>query len=100
MVVVEINDKHYILVCIYGYNNKAVNVNFYANLSRLINEWKTTYSSDKVILGGDYNIAPDSWLDRKPHRYSQPVYTDTIQELCTTTNTIDYWRSSNPTSVQ
>ena len=51
------------------------------------------HTSDKVILGGDHNIAPDSWLDRKPHRYSQPVYNDTIMNLCTTTHTIDYWRT-------
>lgn len=59
MVAVEINDKRYILICIYGYNNKAVNVNLYAKLSQLINELKTEYSLDKVILGGDHNIAPD-----------------------------------------
>lgn len=100
MVVVEINDKHYILICIYGYNNKAANINLYAKLSQLINEWKTTYCSDKVILGGDHNIAPDSWLDRIPHRYSQPVYDDTILNLCTTTCITDYWRTLNPTSVQ
>lgn len=64
MMVVEINDKRYILICIYGYNNKAVHVNLYAQLSQLINEWKTASSSDKVTLGGDHNTAPDSWSDR------------------------------------
>ena len=93
-------NERYILICIYGYNNQAVNVNLYAKLSQLINEWKTAYSSDKVILGGDHNIAPDSWLDRIPHRYSQPVYNDTITNLGTITNIIDCWRTSNPTSVQ
>ncbi len=100
MVVVEMNDKRYILICVYGYNNKATNVNFYAKISQLINEWKITFTSDKVILGGDHNIAPDSWLDRIPHRNSQPVYSDTILTLCTTTHVIDYWRTLNPTSVQ
>ncbi len=100
MVIVEINDKQYILVCVYRYNNKATNVNFFAKLSQLINEWKTTYTSDKVILGGDHNVAPDSWLDRIPHRNFQPIYSDAILNLCTTTNLIDCWRTLNPTSTQ
>lgn len=100
MVVVEMNDKRYILICIYGYNNKAVNANLYAKLSQFLNEWKITYSSHKVIMGGHLNIAPDSWLDRIPHRYSQSIYSDTILNLCTSTHIINYWRSSNPRSVQ
>lgn len=100
MVVVETNDKRYILICVYGFNNQAINVKLYEKLSQLIIEWKTTYDSDKVILGGDHNIAPDSWLDRIPHRNSQPVYSDTILSLFTTTYIIDYWRALNPTSVQ
>lgn len=54
MVVVETNDKRYILICIYGFNNQALNVKLYAKLSQLIIEWKTTYDSDKVIMGGDH----------------------------------------------
>lgn len=46
MLVVEMDDKRYILICIYGSNNKAVNANLYA---------KRTYSSDKVIMGRDLN---------------------------------------------
>lgn len=48
-------------------------------------------------MGGDHNTAR---LDGVPHRNSQPVYSDTVLSLCTTTHIIDYWRTSNPTSVQ
>lgn len=48
MVVMETNDKCYILICVYGFNSQVINVNFYAKLSQLINEWKITSNSDKV----------------------------------------------------
>lgn len=37
-------------------------------LGLLINDQKTTYVTEKVIMGGDFNIAPDSWLDRICHK--------------------------------
>lgn len=80
------------MTCVYGYNNQEINANFYAILSQQINEWKITYNTDKVILGGNHNIAPDSWLDQIPHRNSQPIYNDTILSLRTKTHLIDYWK--------
>lgn len=47
-------------------------------LGLLINEWKISYDSGKVIVGGDYKIAPDSWLDRTPRRGQQPEYIDIL----------------------
>lgn len=99
MVAVEINDICYILLCIYGYNNKVANREMLEKLGNLVNEWKVIYKSDNVIIGGDFNIAPDSWLDRKPQRSSHSVYNDIILNLCTLTNVVDYWRVSNPNSI-
>ena len=56
----------------------------------LINEWKTKFMTEKVILGGDFNIAPNSWMDRIPHGGPQPQFDDALSNLCSITNTVDY----------
>ncbi len=40
MIAVEIHDKCYILLCIYGYNNKVANRELFEKLGKLVNEWK------------------------------------------------------------
>lgn len=99
MMVLEIYDQKYVSLCIYGYNIRTNNRAMMTKLDRLINNWKITYMTEKVIIGGDFNIAPHSWLDRRPQRGQQPEYDDIIKNLCTSTHTVDYWRMSNPTSV-
>uniref|UniRef100_A0A3Q2QH20 exodeoxyribonuclease III n=1 Tax=Fundulus heteroclitus TaxID=8078 RepID=A0A3Q2QH20_FUNHE len=86
IMVIEMHDQKYILLCVYGYNNKTIN--------------RFTFMTEKVVMGGDFNIAPDSWLDHKPHRGQQPEYDDILTNLCTSTHTVDYWRISNPTTVK
>ncbi len=58
------------------------------------------YNAENVIMGGDFNIVPDPWLDRRPQRASHSVYNDTILNFCKTVNVVDYWRVSNPNSIQ
>lgn len=36
---------------------------FFSPLSKLMEEWKVSYNTDKIIMGGDFNLAPDLWLD-------------------------------------
>lgn len=100
IMVVEMQDQRYILLCVYGYNNRINNRVMMASLGSCINNWKITFMTEKVIIGGDFNIAPDSWLDRKPHRGQHPEYDDILTNLCMSTHTVDYWRISNPTSVK
>lgn len=90
MVVVEIHDQRLILKCVYGYNNHTNNRAMMDRLGILVNEWKTKFVTEKVTLGGDLNEAPNSWMDRIPHRSSQPEYDETLSNLCATTNTVDY----------
>lgn len=97
--VVEMYDQRYILLCVYDYNNRTNGV-MMERLGILINSWIVTFMTEKVIIGGDFNIAPDSWLDHKPHRGQQPEYDDILTNLCMSTRTVDYWRIVNPTSVK
>uniref|UniRef100_A0A3B3ST53 exodeoxyribonuclease III n=1 Tax=Paramormyrops kingsleyae TaxID=1676925 RepID=A0A3B3ST53_9TELE len=63
---------------------------------KLIVHWSNTYGSTQVITGGDFNLAPNSWLDRQPQRGKQPEYDSIICDFCTATNMMDYWRMTNP----
>ena len=40
-----------------GYNKKAQNKNFFSSLSKLLEEWKVSYTTDKIIIGGEFNLA-------------------------------------------
>ena len=100
MIVVDANEKRYIVLCIYGYNNKVDNKELLDKLGDMVNEWKISYNCDKVVMGGDVNLAPCSWADRMPHRNAQPKYDDTFLNLCSKTNVIDYWRMVNPACSQ
>lgn len=99
IVVVEMHHQRYILRCVNGYN-RTNNKVMMASLGSLINNWKITYMTEKVVMGGDFNIAPDSWLDWKPQRGQRPEYDDISTYLCMSTHTVDYWRISNPTYVK
>lgn len=56
--------------------------------------------TDNIITGGDFNIAPNSWLDRKPPKGSQPDYNDIITNFCLSNNLGDYWRITNPGKIE
>lgn len=63
MLAVEIHEQRFILTCVYGFNqtkNRALGI--------LINEWKIKFATEEVIIGGDFNIAPNSWMERIPHK--------------------------------
>lgn len=71
-----------------------------SKLSQNIEEWKIAYGTDNIITGGDFNIAPNSWLDRKPPKGSQPDYNDIINNFCLSNNLGDYWRLTNPQKME
>lgn len=99
-VIVEIDGNKIILVCVYGYNNKAMNSKFFADLGVMIKQWKIKYSTDQVILGGDFNVTPDDLIDRLPSRGQHRICNDTFVNLISDTNLTDCWRIRNPNTRQ
>lgn len=91
MVAIEFNDVNYILLCVYGYNQKTQNKKLFSSLSRLIEEWKVTYTTDKIIMGGDFNLAPDLWLNRLPSRRQCHFYEEILVEFISQLSLTDYW---------
>ena len=51
-------------------------------------------------LGGDFNLVPDLWLDRLPSTRQCHAFDETMLELMTKANLVDYWRMKNPTRKQ
>lgn len=100
MVVLEIFDCKSILINVYGYNNRSLNRNLLSKISQLIGEWKLLHGTDNILMGGDFNIAPNSWLDRKPPKGLQPEYNDIINTFSVSNNLVDYWRMTNPDTVK
>ncbi len=92
---VEIDGVKFILVCVYGYNSRALNKLFFADLCVKINQWKMTYSTDEVIIGGDFNLVPDNSVDRLPSRGHHHTFDDIFNNLVSNTNLIDCWRLKN-----
>jgi len=48
--------------------------------------------SVSVIIGGDFN--------RKPPKGIQPEYNDMLNNFCLSNNLVDYWRMTNPKTMQ
>lgn len=100
MVVTDVNGTNYILVCVYGYNRKIKNNNFLSILCQKLEEWKLLYMTDKIIIGGDFNVVPDEWLDRLPLRGHCHNFNDSIIHLASKLNLTDVWRINNPSKSQ
>lgn len=66
IVVVIMGDSLFILINVYGYNNHSQNRIVFEDLSYKILDLKDKYPSATVIVGGDFNEAPDLCLDRFP----------------------------------
>uniref|UniRef100_A0A3B1J8J0 Reverse transcriptase domain-containing protein n=1 Tax=Astyanax mexicanus TaxID=7994 RepID=A0A3B1J8J0_ASTMX len=85
-----------IIVNVYGFGNDSLNRNLLDELSQVILEYKTRYLTDHVILGGDWNITPNEWLDRWPPRLGRQQYNTMLNIFMTDNNLTDVWRVLNP----
>ncbi len=51
-------------------------------------------------MGGDFNMAPDEWLDRYPSYYKNYCYNQLLKEFMNVNSLIDVWRQKNPLKKQ
>lgn len=65
-------DNTFFIVCnLYNYNNNALAKTMCMQLCKILEALKLKYKEAQLILGGDYNDAPDDLLDRLPIRTVQ-----------------------------
>lgn len=100
MVNIEHNDSNYILVNIYGFSNCARNKRLLSDLGAMIDNWMNVYSTDKIIVAGDFNFVPDEWQDRVPTLLTTHSFNPLISDFSKSLNLINIWHKLNPEKKQ
>lgn len=91
--VLSIEHSFIILGNIYGYNNLHQNKGLLSEINNCIKELRLAYPTDNVILGGDFNMVCDEWLDRCPTKFENHHYNPHLTNFCNNHNLLDPWRS-------
>uniref|UniRef100_A0A3B4F0I0 Endonuclease/exonuclease/phosphatase domain-containing protein n=1 Tax=Pundamilia nyererei TaxID=303518 RepID=A0A3B4F0I0_9CICH len=67
--------------------------NAYANH---LKELSHKYSTNNLILGGDFNMVYDKWLDRSHSKFQSHHISSFLHNFCLELSLIDPWRLANP----
>lgn len=62
VVVLKLEDSIFILMKVYGYNNALISFDYYLWCNHRL-EGYIQYNTDFIVMGGDFNLTPDEWLD-------------------------------------
>ncbi len=65
---------------------------FFSDLTSKLTALKVKYPSSSLIMGGDFNEAPDSCYDRFPPRYGNITSNKIINDLCSNLSLVDVYR--------
>ncbi len=57
---------------------------------------KRVYPTDNIVVGGDFNIAPDETHDRHPPKSITSQLNPLVSHFCSSLKLIDVWRYLNP----
>lgn len=71
-----------------------------SNITDALTQFKSKFHTNLVLIGGDFNIAPDEWLDRSPSCYTSHHFNIIIQEFCHLNSLTDIWRVKHPNASQ
>lgn len=77
---------------VYGFNNHTQHICFFQDLSSKILDLKGEYPSAAVIVGGDFNEAPDPCLDRFPPKRESCSYITILNDFCSNLSLLDAYR--------
>lgn len=98
--VLQLDDSILILGNIYGHCNKLQNRNLLSKIQETVLQFKRKYVSENVILGGDWNMVKDDWIDRLPSKYNSTHLNSMLSDWCESLNLTDIWRQRNPCKRQ
>lgn len=90
--IVQSREAVFILCNIYGFNNSKSNEALFQTLSNKLASLKLKFPSAAVIMGGDFNEAPDLHLDRFPPRLNVNNFNLLINDLCSSLDLLDAYR--------
>lgn len=100
IVICKLDNTMFCLCNLYGHNNTVLSKNMFTQLSLKIKELQIKYNDPLLILGGDYNDAPDDNLDRIPPRLSHSTRFKSTAFFSNQLSVIDAWRFLNPISKE
>lgn len=83
-----------------GINSKTLNKQFYMHLTKLIAAWNICESTDRVILGGYFNLTPNEYEDHLLSRGCQHTFNETLLHLTSNVGLSDCWCLRNPGARQ
>ena len=64
IILVEIDDSQFVIINVYGFNNKQSNKALFFTIEGKINQLLLTFRTAKVLWGGDFNTVLDDSKDR------------------------------------
>ncbi len=71
--VTDVNSTFIIIANIYGFNSRSENTTFFDYVESRLLYWLNKFPNSLIIIGGDFNIAIDSALDKWPP--GRPLFT-------------------------
>ncbi len=66
----------------------------------MIEDLKSIYPTEYILVGGDFNMTPDDWKDRYLSRYDTHHFNNTVMDFCNKLMLEDIWRVKNPEVLQ
>lgn len=82
LLVIKCGDNIFILVNVYGFNARNSNTTLLNSLSNKIIQEMNKFPSASVIVGSDFNEAPNLCTDRFPARVNQDNFNPVIYDFC------------------
>ena len=90
-----VQGSNFLLVNIYAPNKVQEQCLFFDNLNNIIENFVVD-NEQKIVIGGDFNIALDSHLDCSGGNPFKKDSVKCIQDLCLDYDLVDIWRIRNP----
>lgn len=96
ILVLKLDNSFFIVCNLYNYNNTAQAKIMFLQLCLKLEVFKNKYKEAHLIIGGDYNDAPDDLVDRVPVRLTPHSRFKSTAYICEQLAIIDVWRFLNP----
>uniref|UniRef100_A0A3B3BQT6 exodeoxyribonuclease III n=1 Tax=Oryzias melastigma TaxID=30732 RepID=A0A3B3BQT6_ORYME len=100
ILVVNFDTFNLVLINVYGYNNLSQNKFMLEDIAQNLGQIKQTYSTNNIIIGGDFNLVQDNYYDKWPSKYSMSHPNITFNTFCNEQHLMDIWRHLNPGTIK
>lgn len=91
----RIDDSSLILGNIYGNCNTVQNRNILEDVKENVLQPKERYVTENVLIGGDWNMVQDEWIERPPANLQALILTKIMVNFCNTLCLHYPWREKH-----